>query len=562
MALGDDAITGPTRTVDPDQTVTESGSFRLPGHLSAAALREDALARNRALTRNLLLLLCGGALLLPFLGGDPVAKVVLVVAFAVTAGSYAWALYVTRDPDNYTDRMVLVVGHVAAVASIGTPYYFGIYSGAPALMAIGLFVYALGTPREHATGVYLTVAGAQLGLAVLIISGVVADRGLIRGGHLALHEQIILQVYVAGIYTVTYLVARASRRSTYDAMLNLEIALRELVEREALFQEARHDLARALRIGGPGRYSEQTVGRFVLGNVIGRGGMGEVYEATDRRDGGEAAVKLLHSDAIADSEESARFVREAEVAAAIDSIHVVRVLDASVEGSPRPYLAMERLRGEDLGAILRRERHLPLHEVIELARQIGAGLGAAHAAGVIHRDLKPSNLFRVDGADGPVWKILDFGVSTLVGNSGTLTGQRVVGTPVYMAPEQARGGKVDARTDLYALGAIIYRALTGRPPVAGNDVAAILYGVVHGGPVPATGLVEVPPDVDQVLAVALAKLPADRFASAAEMVDALEAASRGKLDEGLRVRADAVIAKALLPGDEKSAAARAPMARA
>jgi serine/threonine-protein kinase len=356
-----------------------------------------------------------------------------------------------------------------------------------------------------------------------------------------------MQAYIAGIYAVGYLVARASRRSTKDAVTRLEVAVRELAQREALFQEAREDLARALRIGGRGRYTDQTVGCYRLGVVIGRGGMGEVYAAIHVGTGEPAAIKLLYRDAVDDSNDYARFVREAKVAAAIESENVVRLLDAAVEGAERPYLAMECLRGEDLGAILRRERRLSIDDTVEMASQVAAGLAAAHAVGVVHRDLKPSNLFRAERDRGdPVWKILDFGVSTLAGRGGTLTGQNVVGTPAYMAPEQARGGKVDIRTDVYALGALAYRVLTGRPPVSGKDVPAILYEVVHGVATPASQLVEVSDDVDAVLSIAMAKESGQRFETADELARALASARDGDLPDELRLRAAALEADRLV----------------
>ncbi len=541
--------TAPTRPFEPTEaaSATETRGSRETEAISATALRYETIRRNRALLRALLLLLIVGAGLLPFLGGDPLAKLVLMGGFLITTGAYAAALYITKNPERYDDTLAAVVAHVAALASVGTPYYFGIFSGAPALMAIGLFVYALGAKREHTIGAYVTTAGGQAVLAALIIGGVIEDRGLIRGDYLSLHEQIIMQAYIAGIYGVGYLVARASRWSTKDAVERLEVALREVAQREALFQEARHDLARALRIGGPGRYSDQTVGNYRLGVVIGRGGMGEVYAAAHRETGAPAAVKLLYRDAVDDPDDFARFVREATVAAAIESEHVVRLLDAAVEGAERPYLAMELLRGEDLGAILRRERRLSLDEVVRMAEQVAAGLAAAHDLGVVHRDLKPSNLFRAEREpSGVVWKILDFGVSTLAGRGGTLTGQKVVGTPAYMAPEQARGGKVDIRTDVYALGALAYRALTGRPPATGKDVPAILYGVVHGAPTPASRIADVSEDVDAVLSIAMAKEREMRFETAAELARALARARDGELQDELRLRAAALHADRLV----------------
>jgi len=540
--------TAPTRPYEPGEaaTVTDRVGSQKSSAISAEALRHETILRNRALLLNLLLLILAGAALLPFLGGDPLAKLVLMLSFAVTTGAYAAALFITKNPEKYDETLAVIVANVAGVASVGTPYYFGIFSAAPALMAIGFFVYSMGAPRQHTISVYATTAGGHVLLAALIISGTIEDRGLIQGDYLTLREQIIMQSYVVGIYTVTYLIARAARKSTKDAVTKLEGALREVAQREAMFQEARLDLARALRIGGPGRYTDQTVGNYRLGVVIGRGGMGEVYEAEHTGNGEPAAVKLLYRDAVDDSGDIARFVREAKVAAAIESEHVVRLLDAAVEGAERPYLAMERLRGEDLAAMLRRERRLPLDEVVGMTRQVADGLTAAHAAGVVHRDLKPSNLFCAERAGRePAWKILDFGVSTLAGRGGTLTGQNVVGTPAYMAPEQARGGKVDIRTDVYSLGALVYRSLTGRPPVTGKDVPAVLYGVVHGVPTPASQMVELPEDVDAVLAIAMAKESEQRFETARDLSSALTDASRGALSDELRLLAASLGAERL-----------------
>jgi serine/threonine-protein kinase len=199
---------------------------------------------------------------------------------------------------------------------------------------------------------------------------------------------------------------------------------------------------------------------------------------------------------------------------------------------------MELLAGTDLASLLRRRRRLPGREVIDLLRQIGRGLDAAHRLGVVHRDLKPQNLFLADTAEGQVWKLLDFGVSRLVGADSSLTRGQAVGTPSYMSPEQARGRDVDHRADLFALGVVAYRALTGRPPFSGREVPQILYSVVHAMPPRPSEVADLSPAVDDVLAVAMAKRPADRFDTAAELAEALEAALAGRVALALQARAD------------------------
>jgi serine/threonine-protein kinase len=158
---------------------------------------------------------------------------------------------------------------------------------------------------------------------------------------------------------------------------------------------------------------------------------------------------------------------------------------------------------------------------------------------VVHRDLKPHNVFLCD--DG-TWKVLDFGVAALDDHSGTLTQGKVVGTPAYMAPEQARGEKVDHRADLYALAAIAYRWLTGRPVCGGKDLHAALYQTVHVMPQMPSTLAELPEDVDAALALGLAKDPNKRWTAIGELRDALAAALRGELDPRIRRRAADLLA--------------------
>ena len=191
------------------------------------------------------------------------------------------------------------------------------------------------------------------------------------------------------------------------------------------------------------------------------------------------------------------------MASSLDVPNVVRVLAIGDASAPFPFLAMERLRGDDLGTILRKDGRMGATAVIELARQVGRGLSAAAAAGIVHRDIKPQNLFRAEQDAGPpMWKVLDFGVSKLLAAGATQTEGKVVGTPIYMAPEQAQGHEVDHRADLYGLGAVVYRCLTGYRPFRTQDIAAALYDLVTRMPARPGALADLPPEVDDVLLIA------------------------------------------------------------
>ena len=227
------------------------------------------------------------------------------------------------------------------------------------------------------------------------------------------------------------------------------------------------------------------IGSYRLGTLIGRGAMGEVYDAGHVETGAPAAIKMLARGMVGSHDKIARFLRELEIARKLDAPNVVRVLEIGDPGDDLPFLAMERLRGDDLADLLRRRRVLPPSEVVTMVREVAAGLDAAHAAGIVHRDLKPSNVFRHEDR---VWKILDFGVSKLSDNAD-LTQNSVIGTPAFMAPEQARGEAVDARADVYALAAIAYRALTGVALFGTAEVsaAALQGGARHAGPAERAG---------------------------------------------------------------------------
>ncbi|HEX7701146.1 MAG TPA: serine/threonine-protein kinase [Kofleriaceae bacterium] len=263
---------------------------------------------------------------------------------------------------------------------------------------------------------------------------------------------------------------------------------------------------------------QMLAGRYRVQRLLGKGGMGAVYLADDEVLHELVALKVI-SSAFASDEAAmiARFRREASSARKVSSPQVIRIHDL---GEARPgllYLSMEYFAGRTLTDLIAQRGIVPLKDVEDILQQICVGLEAAHEAGVIHRDLKPSNV--LIGERGAV-KLIDFGLATtLVGDNLTATGA-VLGTPHYMAPEQVRGKPVDARSDIYSLGALAYHLVTGRPPFAGENAIAI--GFAHISETPESPRVlrkDCPPKLDAAIMAALAKNPADRPASAKAFID-------------------------------------------
>ncbi len=520
------------------------------GDSPLGAMRFDELQRTRFFLKAVLGICVGGILVALVPRGDPIARAALL---AGTGGAFigaAWMLFAFRDQTAYDPRRMLVPGLLVVAGSMTGVYYWGAASPAAAMLVYGIYFFSLGTNARITTLMYAIIASVHGALGLGIAAGVLQDRGVLSMAGLRTLDQLaIISIYEA-LYLAAFLTARASQRVTLDAMTKLQRAARHVAQRDALLAEARAELDRALKIGGPGRFTDQVIGSFRLGVLIGRGGMGEVYEAryearpeahgtAARR---EAAVKLLHPGTLGDPTAVQRFLREAAIAARLDCPHVVRVLEVGTTTSELPFIAMERLRGSDLALQLRRHRRLGLGPAKLVAEQVALGLEAARAAGIVHRDLKPHNIFLAEDAGARRWKILDFGVSK-TGGSGTLTKGHVVGTPAYMAPEQARGESVDHRADVYSLAAILYRAITGHPAFTGKDVPTTLYEVVYGIPTQPSSLAQLPADIDRVLAIGLAKRPDDRFATALELARWFAAAAQDALDPAQRRRADDVIAR-------------------
>ncbi len=285
----------------------------------------------------------------------------------------------------------------------------------------------------------------------------------------------------------------------------------------------------------PGSPGLPAVGDLVLGGKyridesLGAGGMGVVMAAEHITLGQKVAFKFLAPRASSD-DVTARFVREARAAARLDSEHVVRVSDVGVLESGAAYMLMERLEGEDLGAYLRRVGPLPFDEAVLYVLQACDAVAAAHAAGVIHRDLKPSNLFLARWPDGhQAVKVLDFGISKASGltrydldQSLTRPGA-VLGSPLYMSPEQVRDTKsVDARTDIWSLGMVLYELLVGSPMYNIDTLPALCAAIVADPPVPLRSKrFDAPPELEAAVLCCTQKDPAQRFASVAEFAQAI-----------------------------------------
>ena len=293
-----------------------------------------------------------------------------------------------------------------------------------------------------------------------------------------------------------------------------------------------------MALADEGAASEKLVGttlqsRYRLNRLIGRGGMGAVYEAVQVPLNKRVAVKVMARQLAANEEALARFRREADVTSQLGHPHIVQVFDFGETGTGEPYLVMEYLEGEDLEQRLARVGRLSLAATVKVVKQVASALSATHARGIVHRDLKPANIFlqRLEEEDDFV-KVVDFGVSKVHLATRRLTGEKVVlGTPSYMAREQADGrvDDIDRRTDEWSLACIAYEMLAGRPPFQGEDASAILQQIIHGKAPPVTGAApELPAGLEYVLARALSKDQAERFPTVPAFVRALEAAAAGR----------------------------------
>ena len=290
------------------------------------------------------------------------------------------------------------------------------------------------------------------------------------------------------------------------------------------------------------RAGQVVAGRYRLNAPVGAGGLASVWEAEHVTLHSLYAVKFLHQTGPADGEPAQRFLREARIAASIKHRNVLEIVDFGfMDGEPGasergvPYMVMELLRGRTLGALLEAEPKLDVRRAVDLAAGVLRGLAAVHAAGLLHRDVKPHNVFLVEDEDGAFPKLVDFGLSRRTGRSDLTLEGTMLGTPLYMAPEQvAARSDLDARVDIYAMGVVLYEMLAGRPPFKAPTIAEVLDLVTSATPTPLRELVPgIPSAIVAVVEMAMQKAREQRFPDAKAM--------RAALLDAMQVRASSPV---------------------
>ncbi len=515
----DSTIRGSERELDATRDAAWEGAFR------------DKARRQRA---GVLTLCIGGAILLGFIVRERealwaawigIAGIAVTTLFHRSAATWPW----------------VIVG----VLSVGPAFALGLHSAFAAVVALGLFAGRMfrapwrtasrssswRTAMNNDWLILVAIVVAHTIAYSLVATGVIADDGNTPVSYVGLSPAIgwCLHAIVMGTYVAVFATAAAIDRNFDQLVKNNEVALRDAAQKEALLSTARDELERALAGETGGLFTGTTIGGYVVEKLIGRGGMGEVYEA--RRDGAAVALKVIRADKI-QPESLRRFAREANALRQVDSPYVARVLEIGSDERV-PFLAMELVEGVTLAELLRESERLDVAAARSMVRDISRGLEDVHRASVLHRDVKPSNLVRT--ATG--WKLVDFGVAKFLDAPSETTGNLVIGTPPFMAPEQLTGASIDERSDIFSFCAVIYRAMTGRSAWT----TATALAAKRTQPADPTGAVSA--DVACALRIGLATRREDRFASCVDLGAAFDAAFDGRLDDGYRRRALGILAR-------------------
>ena len=266
-------------------------------------------------------------------------------------------------------------------------------------------------------------------------------------------------------------------------------------------------------------------GRYQLGETLGVGGMAEVLLARDTRLGRDVAVKLLRSELAGDPTFIARFRREAQAAASLNHPNVVSVYDTGEDASV-PYIVMEYVEGRTLREVLRSEGRMLPDRALEIVADVCAALDYSHVAGIVHRDIKPANVMLTPAG---IVKVMDFGIARATTSQTMTQTAAVLGTAQYLSPEQARGEHIDARSDVYSTGCLLYELLTQTPPFTGDSPVAVAYQHVREDPeLPSSRVSGIEPAIDAIVLKAMAKNPGNRYQTASEFRDDLLRAAAGR----------------------------------
>lgn len=284
-----------------------------------------------------------------------------------------------------------------------------------------------------------------------------------------------------------------------------------------------------MTVASPIGEGQLLAGKYRVERVLGQGGMGVVLAARHIHLEERVAIKLMLAEAAFNGEAVARFVREARAAARLESAHVAKVSDVGTLEDGRPYMVMEYLDGADLSQVLAGSGPLPVQDAVDYLLQASEAIAEAHSLGIVHRDLKPANLFLTRRRDRtPHVKVLDFGISKVAATPGSENSMTrtsaMMGSPLYMSPEQMTSVRdVDARSDIWALGIILFELLTGSPPFIGDTLPQVCGLVIQTeAPLASSRRPDLAPELDEVIKRCLAKQPSERFQSIAELAQALQ----------------------------------------
>jgi serine/threonine-protein kinase len=531
-----EATETPTQVTPGVSPVSDDAATLVDGGVLAGEEMRTRTGALRALFIALVVFILGIAVVLD----KTVLTWVLIGVYAAAAAVVAGLIVLSRKR-QYGNSASTVIGATLVLLVLGSCLYFGVIGGPAIILPALVYYYGLGNSKSRRRWVAGIAIGGEALLTLLAAAGIVPPTGMIPALAILRGDYILLSGFsIVTLLMATYWLSSLSRRSTLLAMAELERARRDIQQRDALLDEARDDFDRVVGRARMGRMTGRIIDGFQLGSVIGRGAMGDVYVATAQASGQKVAFKVLHPHLSESKDQVTRFFREAQITAGLDSPHIPKLYASGTATDGAPYLALELLHGQDLAGDLRQRTSLSLEEIDFLVEQVCRALHAAHQAGVIHRDVKPQNLFlTLEPEVG--WKVLDFGVSMITSGTGTLTQGAAVGTPAYMAPEQALSTGIDERADVFSLGAVVYRALTGRPAFSGTSNAAIVFAAIRHQPIRPGELVELAPDIDAFIALSLAKKANLRVGSAKEFASSWKAAREHRLSAEQRTAAQLLL---------------------